>query len=688
MRKILKYLVLLSVIFLWNYYAYASSSVDQAIAEARSAAASRPWAVVHWYNPKTWEVTWWCSNWAVRWRIPVIPWGPPDKPGEPRTQIWWTCSTYISSYVDNWSICSLVEKWQSNNTIRCKQTHSWSPVESWCWYSESHYNSSWALISTTCNTNSCPSNAPVPWVKPDNTAFLSIWNPITWDNWAYANNLDSNDIQVPINALGILWWASVDWWDNIALWKPWKISQLKAIWWSIAANRITKTWTSALNFQDATHTQVFWWGNNWWINITWIKSLSPLYVSDWNISFKAWDKEIKIDEVSYHFKKPFTWKIDIYDEVKKTWESSWIQIWTSQQYRLVWKNNKNINISDYKITSFINQIKASDEISHFISKKSVKETTLKDLSGAIFFATINTSSWATRLGNPWIKLQTPIVSYKFWWVDVSYYLNDEEEWDNFAPLINNNSKEFMWVRVIWWIQWAWKSEFTGQKANISNLYNSDLRTQIRKNSFNYIKNMKSWDIVNWVKYINWDITISWNQNYETLVVENGNVIIDWDLNISKKKLWIIVLKDGFNVNKDFNWKWNIYVKPDVEKINAIIYADWWFISSDEDWNPYITDSIDRTKKLQNQLIMHWTLFTRNTIGWSILAWWKYIIPWWSKGDNFDLAMLYDLNYIRRWNISCDKNDNNNCIDKWEYKDPFVIIYDNKVQIDPPKLFWN
>lgn len=703
MKNVTKFLFWLSFfIVMWFLYSantYALN-VQQAIAQAQQAAANRPWAVVHWFNATTWEVTWGCSNGSVRWRIPVLPSAPDtdtDSPEDPQrpwvTSIWWTCSTYISSYSPSWSDCAISSSWSANATITCVQTHSWEPITTACWQWETPFDEEWNGLPSTCNTSSCLANVSPPAPIPNNPATLAIGTPITWTNNAYANNSDTNDVQIPIAATWILWWASVTWWDNPLYWSPGNITELWASWWKVAANRITFEWESALNFDSITHTNVSWWGSSWWFNIVWVKSYAPLFINDGTISFKAWWVSITRNNVSYHFQKPFTSKIEIYDFIKNEWKKSWIQVWTNQQYRLVWINNKNIVISNYKITDFINQILPFDEQNHFIEKKTVSGVTLSNRDGAIFYATINTSSWAHSLWTPGIKIQTPIINYTFGWKQVSYYLNAQEEWDNFAPLVNEESQEFLWVRVIGWIQWAGKSEFTWQKANISNLYNSQMRTEIRKNAYNYVKNMTSGQILNGVKYVKWDITLSWNLTYETLVVVDGNVIINDNLNIDNKVLWIIVLKDNYDVNKDYERAGNIYVTPNVTQINAMIYSDGALISADNTTKkPYLKDTIERTEKLQKQLFMNGSLFTRNTIGWAILAGWNYILPGWVKmaenSSNFEKAMLYDLNYVRRWSDWCDKStpSNDNCNDNWEYKDPFIIKYDSRIQTKPPKLF--
>lgn len=60
------------------------------------------------------------------------------------------------------------------------------------------------------------------------------------------------------------------------------------------------------------------------------------------------------------------------------------------------------------------------------------------------------------------------------------------------------------------------------------------------------------------------------------------------------------------------------------------------------WELYISDSDERTKDLQNQLVINWSLFTKNTVWWAVFSWWKYLLPWNKKSSDFDKAMIYDL----------------------------------------------
>jgi hypothetical protein len=397
-----------------------------------------------------------------------------------------------------------------------------------------------------------------------------------------------------------------------------------------------------------------------------------------------------LNNIWYNFKKPYIWNLSLI--------SSWsISLWTKLRYKLSAIGSLGYN---HSISLWVNNI------SNFWSGITLQNTKLMNYAWGLFrnFETrINSSIYATILNhNPWLQVILPVISYQLWWETVRYYLSAYDYGNDKTPITLNWNK-FLWVKIIWGLQWAWKYEFTGQWKNISNLYPSDLRTEIRKRAYDYISNMTSNTIINKVKYVNWDISISldipdnnldWKPDYETLVVTNGNVIITWDLNTSpsKNKLWIIVLKDNYSTSNWYNWKWNVLVTPNVTKINAMIYADGWFMSTNSMWSVYTTDSTERTNALQYQLTLNWVMFTRNTIWWAQFGWvkngWTYILPGWTKTQSFDKAMIYDLNYIRRWNSGCDLSTIPNwCTDPWEYEEWFIIKYDSRIQTDPPKLFY-
>lgn len=105
------------------------------------------------------------------------------------------------------------------------------------------------------------------------------------------------------------------------------------------------------------------------------------------------------------------------------------------------------------------------------------------------------------------------------------------------------------------------------------------------------------------------------------------------------------------------------------------------IKSSSEISTFNIDTDDRTNTLNKQLVIKWSILTRNTIGWAVK--WssgKYILPGWELTDNFDKAMMYDLNYIRRWNWNQDSTKN------WWNNDNLVIIYNSSIQTNPPKWF--
>lgn len=93
---------------------------------------------------------------------------------------------------------------------------------------------------------------------------------------------------------------------------------------------------------------------------------------------------------------------------------------------------------------------------------------------------------------------------------------------------------------------------------------------IRKKATELIRGLTDGQTVNGVHYEEGDITISGDSfTYETLIVKNGNVIINGNLNLNHKKLGVIVLKDD-QADSSLG---NVYVTPEVGYIEAAIYAD-------------------------------------------------------------------------------------------------------------------
>lgn len=449
---------------------------------------------------------------------------------------------------------------------------------------------------------------------------------------------------------------------------------------------------------------------NWQIKFR-VKSVSPweftkqyiAKISHWNEDYTDnWNKEgliITSSTPKWEFKKIYYGTL----KTSKNWTTynDKPEIWTKMYYKLdiiqelQWFTPEGWGGFDIVSYNLLNNYTRATDIN--IKAESVSEYTKDSTNTYKFDARLNTSKDAEILGKPWIKISSDldntspvIISYKLKWKDVKYYVSKDTSWLTNIPIDITEGEDFMWVKVIWQLQRSGKSGISIGRDNSTDLSLWSQRTIIRKNAMEYVKNMTNWRITWSVKYVVWDVKASEinsginNDEFETVIIKDGNLIINQNLNPQNKKFGIIVLRDWYDTSKDYNNKWNIYVAPNVKEINAILYADGWMISVDSAFKPYTTDTTSRTNALNKQLTLNWTLFTRNTIGWAIFAGWDYMLPWQKSTESFDNAMIYDLNYLRRWNSWCQTDTDSNCINR----EPFIIRYDASIQLNPPKLFVN
>ncbi|MDD3302297.1 MAG: hypothetical protein PHN31_01980 [Candidatus Gracilibacteria bacterium] len=613
--------------------------------------------------------------------IPVVP-SVPTTPVAPVVTTSSTtsngCSSYISSWVTTWSSCNIIGSWNSLGVIKCKQTPSYSPVYSSCGTKTcvTTYTDGVATgTSCTCSSVGCPSNSPIPNysdVLNNVIASINSINSTCFD--LYANDSDTCKLSLKVSSStlqnkGITGWGSNGSISNIVDKSGEK------------SDRITNI-GDALNFTSVNSSGIpASTSNNFNVVINNIKSRTPFVSNMGIVGIKIGGVLMDLSNIKYSFKKPFVGYLKASNDEGLTWD-----VLPSLGTKILYKlgaTPRNI-LNDYSLE--VN----TGSISHLGSNILLEDTLLQSYAGQgpyMFSTRINSSTDATELNNtPGIQISLPIISYDLNGNNVRYYLSEFENGDdtNSVKIIGSN---FIGLKVIGELQGNGKAEFTGQEKNISSLSTLDYRTQIRKNAYTYVLNMYNGQILDGVKYVEGNITISGDQDYETLVVKDGNVIIEGDLNQSKKKLGIIVLKDNYDVNLDYINKGNIYVENGVKEINAIIYADGGFISANSLGLPYTLDSTIRTTSLQKQLVVNGNLFTRNTIGGAQYVGGYYLLPGGTKITDFNKAMLYDLNYIRRGNEGCDKNSDLDCDDIGEYNEGLILKYNSKIQTNPPKLFY-
>jgi hypothetical protein len=287
-------------------------------------------------------------------------------------------------------------------------------------------------------------------------------------------------------------------------------------------------------------------------------------------------------------------------------------------------------------------------------------------------------------GAPGIQVDRPEISYVLSGRNVRYWLSGGDAPNDRTPVALAGSN-FTGVRIVGSAQLSGKSVATGQAENFSEI-GSSARSTLRKNAFQLIRNMNSGQVVNGVRYVVGDVTVSGDQDYETLVVVDGNVIVNGNLNPTGKKFAIIVLKDGYDPVGGYVGKGNVLVTPQVTKISAVLYADGAMVAADANGKAFLNDGPSRTAALQKQLSIVGSLMTRNTVGGAVLVGGSYLLPGGTYTNDFDAALAYDLNYFRRGSLGCDANGNGNCTDAGEYPDPLVVTYDPRTLTDPPKGF--
>ncbi len=317
-----------------------------------------------------------------------------------------------------------------------------------------------------------------------------------------------------------------------------------------------------------------------------------------------------------------------------------------------------------------------------VIKRSLYDTNWIRRDYAPFKATIQATNDESVLLAPGIVSNKIPLKYNLNWKTVQYYLTRYDRWyDATEFTLNGNAQETLGLKIIWPLQWDGKASITGQNKNFSDISKGPQRWAIKQKAYQIIKGMQSGQTVNGVRYIKWEnVTLSSTPDYETLVVEDGNVIISGDL------LWdtlgIIVMSSSTSAWVDSDGVYNagnIFVQPNVSEINAVIYGDGGLISANNSWKPYVKNSAPRTAALNRQLLIEWTIFTRNTIGGAVTGTsGSNKLPGWEVTANFDRAAIYDLNYMRTWVRDLVESAYPNAT--------LIIRFTPSVQQNPPKWF--
>jgi hypothetical protein len=444
----------------------------------------------------------------------------------------------------------------------------------------------------------------------------------------------------------------------------------------------------------------------------------------WKIQSSSFlfDNITEIDEISIPVKiKPLY-------ETKITWSlsNSWFVVWTTQSWDIkiindnlllswslrklyveYWKYETSIhkNIDELKMETFNPNL----NIWEWYNNKTLFKNNFS--TWTINLKTRLTQSWT--IDSEQHSYFSTHISFILWWKNVIH--NWDIVWMTaywWTPDWNNTSQQ--WVKIFWKTHSKKQVDLiTNQnKENIHTLWEiekSSKKRDIRKKAFDIIKLAK---INNWTKEINRINWNNWNNNIDWTKLLWSNILYFWDLNWSNVELdssdkfewkktiiinwwnlyiktnivnnsssdilWVIVLKD-----KNNKW-WNIYIDPEVKKIDAVIYSDKSLLSYNTTYCPSweISPNCGWTLEVLNkQLYIYGSVFSENTI-WGSVNINNLICPYYidESSCNLDTASKYDMNYIRRlWNEKYDPS----------YPDyPVVIKYNSLLQINPPPVFDN
>lgn len=237
----------------------------------------------------------------------------------------------------------------------------------------------------------------------------------------------------------------------------------------------------------------------------------------------------------------------------------------------------------------------------------------------------------------WIIFNASEVSIK-WLADVRWNLNNlSDDVVKRQEILNISSSSVEWKLVDVtktinknitlatkqknWITTGATISVFNNTSNEDKYYYYDYEWQIGTNNtiWNEWKNL----IINngWTLLTN-QVWVTWKN---TVIVKWWNIYINADIyNNDNTDLLVLIAKRDSTNNQ--NWG-NIYVDPSITNIDAVLIAEWSLISYD--WTNVLNSQVNSIS-LFRQLLIYWSVITRNTIWEDISVYWsdEYIANSW------------------------------------------------------------
>lgn len=657
---------------------------------------------INFINNSTWTFTFSWTNWPSNlWWL----WSITSKLKISVEDYAWNTTTKlidikrIADDISVWnSIYQSINWWLSSYPI-------WDNYENWG-------------INITANDRYWNPILPVDWIRSsiiewnfdNHTSFLNSSN---YTDWAIYYSWDWNS---PVsNQL----WNSKTITYNTLTWKNNNIytSLIRSLvptrnsWHPYDTNNYIK-FTSSNGLVVSNNDLCSWW-YNWWFRCSWLNTNFTSWISDWIMDNKIDWTAIALKDKERGFWPALT--ITPTREWTVMSDNTWLEVNLEIQnksthnnfnldkvgFDFTFDNNDAAYFSDWQITS-ANTVNPDFVWASSTNMTSVILPTDKRLSFAIVpttpinlwtSATINKkvlfkwNSYWIWFGKTWFETYIPhwvpynyiqniidSTSYNAWKIDI---------WASWTSLWNK-------IAVKWSIWNNWKNqilnttEWWSTVVDTSNLSKYTYKTNIKQNVFkltNWLPKNNSncnpdisvlnWDIIyydftwksdsigiNWNKWctvklswIGWLLWINW---LHTIIINWWNLYINTDMyyaNPNTSLLWIIVLRDETN---KINW-WNIYINPDITNIVWSAYAEWSLIS----WNWSKLFSMWNTNEweLTKQLLWYWSVYSANTIWWSLnptksecIFWTDYYMQNNNKNCSQEESSKYDYALLRRFTL--------------------------------------
>ncbi len=411
------------------------------------------------------------------------------------------------------------------------------------------------------------------------------------------------------------------------------------------------TWDSSLS------------NTNWTYKI-WIISYKPVYNAylnwyinnikySWHYNFTNSNKNIIANSI--HFSNPI-W-VYFEDKILNANENEDFNIkfdkWIS-----------NIKNSSYNFTWYIEwcwDCKLTDW-------KSIQSNNFQEKTHNIYI------SWSTAPS--WV-IYTWYYSYILEWVkwDKKIKMFFKKE---YSPIIyiNKWDVKIVWVaasnnKILWWVDYisTWIEPYIMKneiKKHILSQTNGKeikvLKNNINIKLYNLKEKQKIYKCDN-----NQMVNISWSYNNDKeIILLWCKINIEWNIiwNNGHLRIFSYNNKNEYDFNNINGWKnkSNIYIKDNVDTIQASLYTNWSIFTYKSDIDTWVFIWREQLW-FKKQLYINWKVFSKNTIWW-----WeqdndlKFTIVWWKKVSNSKtifwkrahiVAQAYDLNF---WRTSILKSD--------------------------------